>query len=290
MQLRFILFIYFLLLVPIVFPINLFGQTLIKEYRNEEGEKTTVMDSAIYYEEGVQNAEGKWEGEVKTYDLTNKLTDNSHYKNGKLDGESISYYKNGNMHQKTNWQNGDLIGMEYRWYKNGQKNEEREWVEPFVSYKVYNYWDSTGKQTVVNGTGEVVEYMHGAPCFRETYKKGNLVKGISYGENNKEYPYTIRHTMPEFPGGIAELMRYLGKNIRYPSEAYKNNIYGKVVVAFVIGRDGKVKDITTTSPRIGYGLEEEAVRVIANMPLWKPGIQDGRVVAVRYSLPVNFNY
>ncbi len=103
----------------------------------------------------------------------------------------------------------------------------------------------------------------------------------------EEQPFVAVEQMPEFQGGVAEMYKYLSKNIRYPSKATAANVEGKVFVAFVVGADGTIKDVTV-SKGIGYGCDEEAVRVVKAMPKWKPGRQSGRNVPVRYSVPISF--
>ncbi len=93
--------------------------------------------------------------------------------------------------------------------------------------------------------------------------------------------------MPEFPGGIPGLSQFLGQTLRYPKQARKARITGKVFANFVVGEDGIIRNIEI-SQGIGYGCDEEVMRVIGLMPKWKPGIQDGKAVAVRYRLPIYF--
>lgn len=100
-------------------------------------------------------------------------------------------------------------------------------------------------------------------------------------------PYLIPEQIPEFPGGEEKLLKYLQNNIVYPQTAKENNITGKVFVTFVISRDGAVKDVKVLKG-IGGGCDEEAVRVIKNMPKWQPGKQDGKTVNVQFNLPIKF--
>lgn len=99
--------------------------------------------------------------------------------------------------------------------------------------------------------------------------------------------FMVVEDMPEPPGGIAELMKFLGKNIKYPTIAQENGIQGRVVVEFVVNRDGSIVD-----PKVVRGvdpsLDKEAVRVIMSMPKWKPGKQGGKTVRVKYTVPVTF--
>lgn len=99
--------------------------------------------------------------------------------------------------------------------------------------------------------------------------------------------YTYVEQMPEFDGGIEELYKYLGKNIKYPPMAQENDITGKVIVQFVVGVDGKISNVEVLKG-IGFGCDEEAMRVIKNMPPWTPGKQNGKSVPVYYKLPVKF--
>ena len=93
--------------------------------------------------------------------------------------------------------------------------------------------------------------------------------------------------MPEFPGGMAALMKYLGANIKYPTISQEMGSAGKVIVQFVVDKDG-----TITNPAVVRGvdayLDKEAIRVISSMPKWKPGVQNGKKVRVKYTVPVVF--
>jgi protein TonB len=99
--------------------------------------------------------------------------------------------------------------------------------------------------------------------------------------------FTVIEINPEFPGGIAKMYEFIGKNIKYPKEAKENNIQGRVVVQFVVVEDGSISDVKVLTD-LGYGLGEEAVRVIQMMPNWKPGMQKGKPVKVSYKLPIKF--
>lgn len=94
--------------------------------------------------------------------------------------------------------------------------------------------------------------------------------------------------MPEFPGGEAELTRFLSKNIAYPPLARENGIEGRVILTFVVGNDGKISRIEMPGKKIGWGCEEEALRVLKMMPPWTPGKQNGKPVNVTFTLPIRF--
>ncbi len=92
----------------------------------------------------------------------------------------------------------------------------------------------------------------------------------------------------EFPGGVKKLMKYIENNLIYPEVAYKKNIQGVVKVSFVVEKDGSVSNPTIISG-IGYGCDEEAVRVIASLPKFIPGKQNGNPVRVQYNVPIIYN-
>lgn len=92
---------------------------------------------------------------------------------------------------------------------------------------------------------------------------------------------------PEFVGGPIQMYQFIANNMRYPITAQRAKIQGKPVVVFVVTKNGDLANIKTTTT-IGYGLEEEAIRVISLMPGWKPGSKDGVAVNTNYTIPINF--
>ena len=106
-------------------------------------------------------------------------------------------------------------------------------------------------------------------------------------EIQEDYIFRVVESMPKFPGGPGAMNRYLGKNIEYPQMARESGINGRVFVTFVVETDGRVTDIKVLRG-IGGGCDEEAVRVVKNMPKWDPGKQRGKPVRVSFNLPVKF--
>lgn len=104
---------------------------------------------------------------------------------------------------------------------------------------------------------------------------------------NSTRVYDVVEQMPSFPGGISGLRTYLNQNIRYPAEAQENCVQGRVVVSFVVGKDGHISDVTVLRS-VDPSLDKEAIRVVRNMPRWTPGKQGGELVKVRYNVPVSF--
>lgn len=106
-------------------------------------------------------------------------------------------------------------------------------------------------------------------------------------EDNSLHDFTTVEVLPSYPGGDAAFGKYLSKAIRYPAIARENNITGRVIVSFVVEKDGNLTDIKVLRG-IGGGCDEEAVRVLKQAPAWKPGIQNGRSVRVNFTMPIFF--
>lgn len=99
--------------------------------------------------------------------------------------------------------------------------------------------------------------------------------------------FTVVEQMPMYPGGDAALMGYLRDNIHYPTVAAENGVQGRVVVGFVVERDGSITDVKILRG-VDPSLDREAMRVVKSMPRWNPGKQNGSAVRVKYQVPVSF--
>ena len=99
--------------------------------------------------------------------------------------------------------------------------------------------------------------------------------------------FTVVEVMPEFPGGQGALLQFLAKSIKYPVIAQQNGIQGRVTCSFVVGKDGVIRNIEVIRG-VDPSLDLEAARVISMMPKWKPGMQKGKEVSVKYTVPVTF--
>lgn len=100
--------------------------------------------------------------------------------------------------------------------------------------------------------------------------------------------FQVVEQMPEFPGGMGECMKWLQANIKYPKEAKEKGEHGRVIVQFVVEKDGSITGVKVVRS-ISLALDAEAIRVASAMPKWKPGMQRGKVVKVKYTLPVMFS-
>jgi len=99
--------------------------------------------------------------------------------------------------------------------------------------------------------------------------------------------FDVVEQMPQFPGGQMAMFEYLMQNLKYPADAEKQKVEGRVIANFVVETDGTITDVTVWKP-VFPSLDAEAIRVLQRMPRWTPGKQNGKLVRVRYTVPVNF--
>ena len=110
---------------------------------------------------------------------------------------------------------------------------------------------------------------------------------VAITETKGDSIYSVVETMPDFPGGQKELLSFLSRNIKYPTKAIENKIQGRVIVQFVVNKDGSISGAKVVRS-IDPDLDKEALRVINSMPQWKPGMNKGEIVSVKYTIPVMF--
>lgn len=238
------------------------------------------------------------------------------------DGQCVVYYPNGNRSSVINYKKGLRAGTDFEFYPNGKPyleltfpdgNQTRD-SEFMGAYLIKSNTDSLGNATVTNGNGYykgyddkfnyVIEegsvkngrrdgqwkgnYKMMNTTFTETYDNGKLITGSAITKDGTTSTYSgSREVRPEFKGGVAAFSKYLSKNIQYPDQARQRNIQGKVILAFVVEKNGEVTNIKV-SKSVTPILDDEAVRVIKNSPLWVPGTQFGLPVRVQYAVPINF--
>ena len=115
----------------------------------------------------------------------------------------------------------------------------------------------------------------------------NIENVVVEEPEKEEEIFQVVEAMPEFPGGTQELMKWLQKNIKYPAISQENGIQGRVIVQFVVNKDGSIVDPEVIRSVDPY-LDKEALRVVNAMPKWKPGEQRGKAVRVKFTLPIQF--
>lgn len=103
----------------------------------------------------------------------------------------------------------------------------------------------------------------------------------------KDEVFMVAEQMPEYPGGMKEMLKFLQENVKYPENAMKNNVQGRVIVQFVVEKDGTLTEFKVARS-VDPDLDAEALRVLQIMPKWKPGMQRGKIVRVKFTVPVSF--
>jgi periplasmic protein TonB len=121
----------------------------------------------------------------------------------------------------------------------------------------------------------------------DEYKAPKAVKQEEESEVEEQQIFMVVENSPAFPGGDAARMKFLQDNIKYPQMARESGIQGTVYVTFVVERNGSVTDVKILRG-IGGGCDEEALRVVQNMPKWEPGKQRGKPVRVQFNMPIKF--
>ena len=121
----------------------------------------------------------------------------------------------------------------------------------------------------------------------ENQPKGTEILEVFEPKPDENAIFQVVEIQPEFPGGMAELMKYLQKNTRYPKVCKEQGLQGRVIVQFVVNTDSTISDVNVIKP-VNPHFDKEALRVVKAMPKWKPGMQRGKPVRVRFTLPVTF--
>jgi periplasmic protein TonB len=121
----------------------------------------------------------------------------------------------------------------------------------------------------------------------DEYKSNTVIQQEDESEVKEQEIFLVVENVPVFPGGDLAMKKFLMDNIRYPVMANQSGIQGTVHVTFVVERDGSVTDVRILRG-IGGGCDEEALRVVRNMPRWEPGRQRGKPVRVQYHMPIKF--
>lgn len=113
-------------------------------------------------------------------------------------------------------------------------------------------------------------------------------KTVVSQKDQKEEPFDVVEDMPAFPGGMEAMIQFISNNIQYPADAQKQKVDGRVLVNFVVEKDGSITEVKIIKPTFP-SLDAEAVRVVKAMPKWKPGYQKGQAVRVQFTMPINFS-
>jgi hypothetical protein len=228
------------------------------------------------------------------------------------EGPFVYYYENGNKESIETYVNGTQTGKQYYWYQNGNKKSEIHYFTDIETksptYNIIQYWDINGNQKLVDGNGEyeiesddlheigtlVKSLKHGTwkgkitsakHSFIEKYEEGNLISGISTDSNGINYSYTSLTTAGGPKKGLKHFYFFISRNFMKPKEAKTNNFIGTVYLTFTIEKEGSASNIEVIR-KVGYGIDEEAVRLVKSYKGWTPFKRRGIIEPVLYSLPI----
>jgi TonB family protein len=240
----------------------------------------------------------------------------------------IKYFRNGIVREITNYIDSEKESFQKTsWYPNGQilrviqyENNKLPLTTKMpssVKSFIVNQWDINGKQILKNGQGEatfetygnkfkvytafgkVVNFQKdgiwqeisedGVLTYKEFYKNAKLENGVSYSSKGDSVIYTLEEENAEFKGGMQGFADFLQRNLSYPLDAQSSKSQGKVYVQFVVCTDGTLCDYSVLKSAGHPSLDKEAVRVLQKTSgQWKPGVQKGRKVRTRFTVPINF--
>jgi TonB family protein len=207
---------------------------------------------------------------------------------------------------------------ETQWYPNGQLLSMIEFPaqsNPAGKMLIAEFWDEKGNRMIDrgNGTGKLIfesykneplfeegqvkdglktgvwtgKLKDGTILFEENFEQGEIINGISYMDGQK-IAYSKSYINAEFNGGLPGMYQFLSKNMKYPKDAAKEGVSGKVFVSFTVCEDGTLCDYEVIKP-LYESMDEEALRVVKEMSgKWQPGWKRGKKVRVKYNLPISF--
>jgi TonB family protein len=297
----------------------------ISSFSQESVDKIIYLDS-LHKESTIDNYKtkriikdfniDKSEYKVLEYDNLGNLQLEGNYSDKyslKRTGEFTEYHKNGNKKSIKNYKDSKAFGTYYEWYENGAKKLEAQYTEKDLmtaeNYKILQFWDKNNNHTVIDGNGFFSNNANENSIFEgnlknglkdgtwkgsykdkysftEIYNQGKFVSGIRINSDNEKIEYSELESKPQPKKGIEKFYKYIGENFKYTDSSIKNKIQGKIIIQFIIDKTGKI-----TEPKIikglGYGLDEEAIRVIMRYDDWIPGQQRGVNVRVQYMLPIS---
>lgn len=230
----------------------------------------------------------------------------------KKEGQFVYYYENGNKQAVSYYKKEMPTGQKFEWYENGNKKLTGEYVineddRIYPILKINQYWDKNDVQKVIDGNGDYEEntdnsfafgkVLNGLKVgewkgsdiktkitFTETYNNGILAAGVSKDSMNVLYSYHVISIKPKPRKGLEHFYKYIGKNFRFSKAA--ENQGGKIILYFIIEKDGSVSDVTVRKS-VGFGMDEEAMRLVKNYPDWECGVIRGIKSRFSFTIPIS---
>jgi TonB family protein len=201
------------------------------------------------------------------------------------DGLYKTYFKNGQLSQEGKYEDNRKRGLWKTFYENGQQKQETLYEKDKTFYK--QHWDDAGNAHLVNGTGSYSEESSLRGKQQIEILNHLLIASYSFNPTRGDTVYQVVQETAMYEGGMPALYAMIGETLRYPANARRQGIEGKVFIEFVIEKDGTVRHVKAIKGP-GGGLNEEAERVLRLMNKWTPGKVRGKPVPQMMVLPVAF--
>ena len=301
--------------------ISSFAQHRNKFYLKFGGTEVNTRDSADYIRVVSEPDPGSKFYNVKEFFVKGDIRTIA--KSSDLDGLTyeglfVNYYGNGEKRSVVNYKNGIKNGNDYEYYTNGRLYSRYVYPENsnfYGNYLIMANSDSLGNELVTDGNGYYKGYdkkfayieeeglvkdgkregtwkynfRDSKTTLTEIYNNGILISGIAIDKDGKSSSYNAetQSVIPEFKGGNKEFVKFLQRNIKYPESARSKGIQGRVILNFSVETTGELVNITI-GHSVDPALDEEALRVLKMSPKWRPGVQYGKLVKVKYSVPISF--
>lgn len=247
-------------------------------YFSKSGMKKVMATEAHYFEIQEENASGGgtrtrflMEDSSKIRQFTYNDLDGGEYKIGILDGPHYEWYKNGKLKEQATYRDNSLTGEYKGWYESEKLHYRKKFRDGMLQDTLVAYYE----------TGEVRRV--------EVYDGGKLVSGKLYEEAGGEMEFFPMEQMPVFPGGEQKMLNWLSRNIAYPKSMRKEKVQGLVVLSFIVKKDGSIGEAEVVK-ELHPAADAEGLRILSSMPVWKPGLREGKPVDVRYTLPIKYAF
>ena len=228
----------------------------------------------------------------------------------KREGLFIFFDENGIKNLMTTYKQGFVEGKEFSWYEDGNKKQEAEYIYQPIErknlYKINQFWDKNKNHRVIDGNGlytleekdnqlfgKIVNGLRDSVWtgkknnikFTEIYKSGQFQSGTSIDSTDTKYNYTEFQTRPIPAKGMSHFTNYLASNIKRTDNSNLINLSGRIVLEFTIEKDGRITNIKVIKG-IGYGMNEEVVKVLSKYPKWIPAKSMGIPYKVQHTIPI----
>ena len=225
------------------------------------------------------------------------------------DGEFSYFHENGNKKSKVSYAKNKIIGKYESWYIDGKPKEigfHTDISEKEVKYTLTDFWDKNNNKTVIDGNGNIEfedenekasgKLVNGQKDgtwrgslkvfkidFIESYDLGKFINGKSTDLNGQTYNYETVELLPQPKKGIKDFYKFVGKKFKVPNV---KDLAGRLILKFVVEKDGSINDIIVVKS-IGYGADEEGIRVLKSYSNWIPGKIRGLNVRCTYQIPIS---